>query len=112
MAFIYALAEQPIWERTSQMILAILAATVLMADSTTAMQTVPAPAGAQPPAAAATEQTAKPKKQANALICRNEPVLGSRLPTRRCRTTEQMAAQKQEDQANLDRMQRTSDPGH
>jgi hypothetical protein len=95
------------------MILAILAATVLMADSTTAMQTAPAPAGAQPPAAAATEQTAKPKKQANnTLVCRNEPVLGSRLPTKRCRTTEQMAAQKQEDQANLEKMQRMSDPGH
>lgn len=95
------------------MILALLAATVLMADSTTAMQTAPAPTGAQPPAAAATEQPAKPKKQANnTLVCRNEPVLGSRLPTKRCRTTEQMAAQKQEDQANLDKMQRTSDPGH
>ena len=95
------------------MILALLAATVLMADSTTAMQTAPAPAGVQPQAAAATEQTAKPKKQANnALVCRNEPVLGSRLPTRRCRSTEQMAAQKQEDQANLDKMQRMSDPGH
>jgi hypothetical protein len=94
------------------MIIALFAATVLMADSTTAMQTAPAAAGAQPPAAAATEQTAKPKAQANALICRNEPVLGSRLPTKRCRTTEQMAAQKQEDQANLEKMQRVSDPGH
>ena len=88
------------------MIIALFAATVLMADSTTALQAVPAQAQAT------AEQTAKPKAQANALICRNEPVLGSRLPTKRCRTTEQMAAQKQEDQANLEKMQRVSDPGH
>jgi hypothetical protein len=82
-----------------------------MADSTTALQATQAPTGAQ--AQATAEQTAKPKKQAsNALVCRNEPVLGSRLPTRRCRTTEQMAAQRQEDQANLDKMQRVSEPGH
>ena len=91
------------------MIIALFAATVLMADSTTALQA--ATNAAQPQAAA--EQNAKPTKQgSNALVCRNEPVLGSRLPTKRCRTTEQMAAQKQEDQANLDKMQRTSDPGH
>jgi hypothetical protein len=97
------------------MIIALLAATVLMADSTTALQTAPSSTpAAQPQAVAATaEQTAKPKKQAsNALVCRNEPVLGSRLPTKRCRTTEQMAQQQQEDQANLDKMQRIGDPGH
>jgi len=92
------------------MIIALIAASVLMADSTTALQATPAQTGAQPQAAA--EQSAKPKPAGNSLVCRNEPVLGSRLPTRRCRTTEQMAAQKQEDQANLDKMQRTSDPGH
>ena len=99
------------------MIIALLAATVLMADSTTALQAAPASTtAAQPQAAAATsataEQNAKPKKSGNALVCRNEPVLGSRLPTKRCRTSEQMAAQQQEDQANLDKMQRTGDPGH
>jgi hypothetical protein len=97
------------------MIIALLAATVLMADSTTALQAAPSSApAAQPQAVAATaEQNAKPKKKAsNALVCRNEPVLGSRLPTKRCRTTEQMAQQQQDDQANLDKMQRTGDPGH
>ena len=94
------------------MIFALLAATVLMADSTTAMQSAPATAGAQPQATATPAEHAKPKKQANnSLICKNEPVLGSRLPTKRCRTTEQMAQQQQEDQANLDRMQRTDLPG-
>ena len=89
------------------MIIALLAATVLMADSTTAMQTAPATNGAQSQATAATtEQNAKPKKQANALVCKNEPVLGSRMPTKRCRTTAQMAEQQQDDQANLDKLQR------
>lgn len=95
------------------MILALLAASVLMADSTIALQATPAPTGAQAQATAATaEQSAKTKPSGNTLVCRNEPVLGSRLPTKRCRTTEQMAAQKQEDQANLEKMQRMSDPGH
>jgi hypothetical protein len=97
------------------MFIALLAATVLMADSTTALQAAPSstPAAQTQGVAATTEQNAKPKKQANnALVCRNEPVLGSRLPTKRCRTQEQMAAQQQEDQANLDKMQRTGDPGH
>ena len=98
------------------MIIALLAATVLMADATTALQSTPSTSttNAQPQAAAAAaEPNAKPKKQAgNTLVCKNEPVLGSRLPTKRCRTTEQMAAQQQEDQQNLDKMQRIGDPGH
>ena len=94
------------------MIIALLAATVLMADSTPALQA--ATTAAQPQAVATTaEQNTKPKKPAsNALVCKNEPVLGSRLPTKRCRTTEQMAAQQQEDQANLEKAQRVGDPGH
>ena len=97
------------------MIIALLAATLLMADSTTALQAASTTATvAQPQAVAATaEQNAKPKKQAgNTLVCKTEPVLGTRLPTKRCRTAEQIAAQQQEDQANLDKMQRVSDPGH
>ena len=99
------------------MIIALLAATVLMADATTALQTTASSASTnagQPQAVSPTaEQNAKPKKQAgNTLVCKNEPVLGSRLPTKRCRTTEQMAAQQQEDQQNLDKMQRVGDPGH
>ena len=98
------------------MIIALLAATVLMADATTTLQSTPSSSttNAQPQAAAAAaEPNAKPKKQAgNTLVCKNEPVLGSRLPTKRCRTTEQMAAQQQEDQQNLDKMQRIGDPGH
>ena len=96
------------------MILALLAATVLMADSTTAMQAAPAVSSPATQGAAATApDNAKPKKQANTgLICRNEPTLGTRLPTKKCRTAEQIAQQRQEDQANLDKMQRTDQPGH
>jgi len=96
------------------MIIALLAATVLMADSTSALQTAPATAGAPAQATAvAAEQKAKAKKPAaNALICRNEPSLGTRLPTKKCRTAEQIAQQKIEDQQNLDKMQRLPDAGH
>ena len=98
------------------MIIALLAATVLMADSTTALQAAPSTTttAAQPQAAVAAtaEQNAKPKKAGNTLVCKTEPVLGTRLPAKRCRTAEQIAAQQQEDQANLDKMQRVGDPGH
>lgn len=96
------------------MMIALLAATILMADSTTAMQTAPAVSSAAPQAAAATApDNAKPKKTAaNTLVCKSEPVLGTRLSTKKCRTVEQMAQQRQEDQANLDKMQRTDLPGH
>ena len=94
------------------MIIALLAATVLMADSTTAMQAAPAPSNTSQATSATTEQTAKPKKQANnTLICKNEPTLGTRLPTKKCRTPAQIAAQQLEDQQNLDKMQRTDNPG-
>jgi hypothetical protein len=93
------------------MIIALLAATVLMADSTPALQA--AATAAQPQAAATAEQNAKSKKPAsNAIVCKNEPVLGSRLPTKRCRSAEQIAAQQQQDQADLDKAQRVGDPGH
>jgi hypothetical protein len=85
-----------------------------MADSTAALQTDPAvSAPASQAAAAAAPEGAKSKKQAGSnLICRNEPTLGTRLPTKKCRTAEQIAQQRAEDQANLDRMQRRDEPGH
>jgi hypothetical protein len=96
------------------MIIALLAATVLMADSTPAMQAAPTTTAA--PNAQATSATApenaKPKKEGSALICRNEPTLGTRLPTKKCRTAEQIAQQRLEDQADLDKMQRRDEPGH
>ncbi len=84
------------------MLIALFAATILMADSTSALQT----AGPAPQAAVTAPDTAKPKTPAsNALVCKMEPVLGTSLSTKKCRTVEQMAQQRQEDQANLDKMQ-------
>jgi hypothetical protein len=95
------------------MIIALFAATVLMADSAAALQAAPSTTTQSQAVAATAEQNAKPKKQAgNTLICKNEPVLGSRLPTKRCRTAEQIAQQQQQDQADLDKAQRVGDPGH
>lgn len=95
------------------MMIALFAATILMADSASALQTAPAASSSTPLAAATAPNTAKPKKTAsNGLVCKTEPVLGTRLPTKKCRTVEQMAQQRQEDQANLDKMQRLDEPGH
>lgn len=95
------------------MLIALFAATVLMADTSTALQAAPATSNTPQAVAATAEPNAKPKKQANnGLVCRNEPNLGTRLPTKKCRTPEQIAAQQLEDQQNLDKMQRTGDPGH
>jgi hypothetical protein len=96
-------------ELLRQMLIALFAATILMAESSPALQAATTTAPTQPAVASG----AKTGKDAgNVLICRNEPIVGSRLPTKRCRTKEQMAAQKQEDQMNLEKMQRTGDPGH
>ncbi len=77
--------------------IAFLAATILMADGAAAMEAAPDPA--------------KPKlTAANTLICKSEPVLGTRLSTRKCRTAEQIAQRKQEDKVNLDNIQHQSQP--
>ena len=85
------------------MIVAMLAATVLLADSTTALQatgttTAPTPAAASQPA------KKKAENQAD-LVCKSEPVLGSRMPVRKCRTSAQAAQDKLDAQAELDRAQ-------
>lgn len=79
------------------MMIAFLAATILMAGGAATTQAAP--------------DTAKPKlTAANTLICKSEPVFGTRLSTRKCRTVEQIAQQRQEDQANLDKIQHQSQP--
>ena len=88
------------------MIVAMLAATVLLADSTTALQATPtqSPPAGQTTAAA----TPAPKKQAGNqadLICKSEAVLGSRMPVRKCRTSAQAAQDKLDAQAELERAQ-------
>jgi hypothetical protein len=87
------------------MILAMLAATVLLADSTAALQATATPTT---PAAQATAAAQPAKKQAGNqadLICKSEPVLGSRMPVRKCRTSSQAAQDKLDAQAELERAQ-------
>jgi len=83
------------------MIVALLAATVLLADVTPAA----APANAAP-AAKAQPTTGQKTADANSkLICKSEPVLGSRMPVKKCRTAGDAAAEKIEAQQALERMQ-------
>lgn len=82
------------------MIVAMLAATALLVDSATAAQPAAAPAKEQPAAA----EPAK-KREASNLVCRSEPVLGSRLPTKKCRTSEEAQRDRQEAQSDLSRAQ-------
>ena len=99
------------------MISAILMAGMLLADSTAALQVAPdATATAAKPAA--TSQTVSQatgvaaKRDPEALVCRSEPVLGSRLPTKRCRTQGDIAQQKIQDRQALERTQVMTDNGH
>jgi hypothetical protein len=80
------------------MIVALLAATILMADA--------APAATPTPAADAKAAPATAKKAStDALICKSEPVLGSRMPVKKCRTAGDAAAEKLQAQQELNKMQ-------
>jgi hypothetical protein len=99
------------------MISAILVAGMLLADSTAALQVAPdATAPAKP---AATAQTVSPatgvaekQRDPETLVCRSEPVLGSRLPIKRCRSQGDIAQQKIQDRQALERSQIRTDNGH
>lgn len=87
------------------MIVAMLAATVLLADSTTALQaTSPQPTPASPAAAAAPPAKKQAGNQAD-LICKSEAILGSRMPVKKCRTAAQARQDKLDAQAELERAQ-------
>jgi hypothetical protein len=78
------------------MFVALIAATVLMADAgVSAPANPPAPAAAQPAKKAEDKQ----------MVCKTEQVLGSRLPVKKCRTVEQAAQEKQDAHDQLDRAQ-------
>jgi hypothetical protein len=95
------------------MFVALLAATALMAGSAAAAPAEPTAAPATQAAPAAADPKSQPKKSGgNKLVCRSEAVLGSRLPVKRCRTTEAIAQERAEDQRNLDKIQRRPDYGH
>jgi hypothetical protein len=90
---------------------ALLAAAFLSAQSS-----APAPDAVQPASAAAGSAVAiAPKAQAAAttptkvhrddLVCKNQEVIGSRIPQRVCYTREQQEQREQEDKNNLNRLQ-------
>ncbi len=84
------------------MIVALLAATVLLADVTPAATPAAAPAAK----AAAAPTTAQKAADSNSkLVCKSEAVLGSRMPVKKCRTVGDAAAEKLEAQQALERMQ-------
>jgi hypothetical protein len=78
------------------MIVSLLAAIVLMADT---------PAAAPP---AAPPVSAKKKLTKEGMVCRNEAVLGSKLPRRVCSTPEQDAARKAADRELAEYMQHST----
>ena len=86
------------------MIVAMLAATVLLADSTTALQST-STTTATPPTPAATQAAKKKAENQADLICKSEPVLGSRMPVRKCRTASQAQQEKLDAQSELERAQ-------
>ncbi|HEY2753433.1 hypothetical protein [Phenylobacterium sp.] len=86
------------------MIGVILAAAVLLADTTAALQ--PATDAPQPAKPAPAAAAAKPKTDdSTTLICKTEVVVGSRLGVKRCRTKADIDMQRFEDRQALERAQ-------
>jgi curli biogenesis system outer membrane secretion channel CsgG len=79
------------------MFVALIAATVLMADAASAAPTTT-------PAATAAAQPAK-KADGQQMVCKTEQVIGSRLPVKKCRTAEQAAQEKADAREQLDKAQ-------
>jgi len=84
------------------MISMMLAVALLLADA--AAQ----PAAAEP--AGAEQAAKKAKTNKDGLICKNEPVLGSRMKTKLCMTAEQWEERKASDRETLERQQRINPP--
>jgi predicted secreted protein len=78
----------------------MLAATMMLADTTPAAASAAQTAQTAQPAAAA----AKPAE--DKLICRSEAVTGSLMPKKTCRRASDMARDRQDQRENLERMQR------
>jgi len=87
------------------MIIALLAATAMQV--TPATPSAAAPGNTVSPVVISRE-AAEAKRAAqnpNRLVCKTEPVLGSRLPVKKCATVGQMAMRKFEDQQSLEKIQ-------
>ena len=80
---------------------AMFAATILMADTT------PAAAAAANSVSPATVTAAPKAAPANKprLICKTESVTGSLMPKKTCYNSDDLAQRKQEERANLEKMQ-------
>ena len=81
---------------------ALIAASLMLADTTPAAAT--AAQTAQPAAAATPATPAKPTE--DRLICRSEAVTGSLMPKKTCRRASDMARDRQDQRENLERIQR------
>ena len=90
------------------MVTALIAAALLMAHST-AFQASPPAKPPEPntvsPVVLISPQKDKQPKGPDAVVCRNEPVLGSRMAVKRCSTVEQMAMDRFEAQQDLAKAQ-------
>jgi hypothetical protein len=85
------------------MILSMLAAVVLMADTPAAAAAAEA---APPPAAPPVSSRQKLTKQG--MVCRNQPVLGSKMPKKVCTTPQEDAERKANDRELADYIQRST----
>lgn len=85
------------------MILSLLAAAALLAETTAAP--VPAAAPAAPPAAQAPDAKAKAKPAKAELVCTYDASLGTRVPQKRCRTKASIAEERAESRSDLNRAQ-------
>ena len=87
---------------------AMLAATIMLAETTPAAATAAAvspaattAAAVSPAAAAAAPDKAKKPR----VVCRSESVTGSLMPKKTCYTTDDFAQRQQDERQNLERMQ-------
>ncbi|MGZ3403540.1 MAG: hypothetical protein ACXWKN_10060 [Phenylobacterium sp.] len=83
----------------------MLAATIMLADTTPAAATA-----ATTPARAATAAPAKDAAKATGdrVVCKTEVVTGSMFPKKTCYSTKDFAQRQQEERANLQKMQEQS----
>jgi hypothetical protein len=78
----------------------MLAATLLMADTPAAAAATTFTPATVNAAAAPAKTDDKPK-----LICKTEAVTGSLMPKKTCYTSDQMAQRRQDERANLEKLQ-------
>lgn len=101
------------------MLSAMLAATMLLAQTTPNAAPAPAPSPGAPASPATTVSpatvTAPPKAgtiAADKLVCKEEPILGSRMTKKVCYQAKERALQLQDERQNLERIQDLSSHQH